>query len=244
VHNKYGSYDKLILYIVDGEISITSYNKLYTEFKNAVTNDKPQVELKVKWSSIVGRVLLVIVFLVMFGSLIPYGVYTDYFDKVHYITAGRTVTIGGVLTNKPSPYDNTISIYLKEYPKFEFIATNEAFYGMHVGKLIMDTKPGDSVFVGIDKETYLKKIERTLPLTFADKHDDYFRIHLYSLRDTKNDYLTIDDHNHSLDLEMRSKKRGVWIYPIAVIFVLGVSYYTVKKDTIPLYKKYRSQNEE
>lgn len=236
------SFERYSLQIAIGYLAISWISsKIYVNYaKKYNKNNTPQtplVEVKVKWSDIVWRLFLILqLFCIGIGAI-----WAIAWNRP--LAEDQFTTIQGVLTINPSAYPSTISIYLKQYPKFVFVATSNAFSGMAVNDFIDDAKPGDTVTLSISKETYEKEISNGQLLKSTDKPGDYSVIRLFSLSNAKYDYLTLD---HYIDLENTDNanpdKSGDWILIVGALIFFGLSFYLMKKEVIPLYRKYKEQH--
>ncbi|MBI1307199.1 MAG: hypothetical protein GC181_11405 [Bacteroidetes bacterium] len=91
--------------------------------------------------------------------------------------------------------NTSLLLHLHEYPDFVFRLSGAQKLPMHPEKIAAKFENGDSVFVRIRKDDFLKKISREKKLSFSDKHFNYKFIDIYGLRNSNSEYIRYDDLN-------------------------------------------------
>lgn len=175
-----------------------------------------------------GIVLLVI------GLLLIQSIWIGRSKSIIKLQNQDYVEISGIIKNKPINHRGR-GMYTKfkidKYSDFFF-----EFYGLNLNKHLsnkfnQEVKKGDSLKILIKEIDYKKKLERTLPLDFFNKHFKYEKIKIFDLY--------INDF-HYIDLEQTIQKNisgrydiGFWVsLLVSIVFVplgLFIVITTIKK---------------
>ena len=114
------------------------------------------------------------------------------------------------------------------YPDLIFVISgNDAMQATDVKNLIEEVNVGDSIFVGINKIDYRRKLIKVDSLTFSDKYFFNERISVESVKSVKSNYLKLSDNN------FRKSENISWnfgIFTISGLFFFVISIIGFNKD--------------
>jgi len=103
--------------------------------------------------------------------------------------------VSGVAASPPDVYKSGSSrwvrVKLTNYPKYTFEINSSAFDA--TATEVREIKAGDSVFLGIERSEYKKKISKEQPMGFWHKTDLPDKISIYELADSKYQYLSLEN---------------------------------------------------
>lgn len=140
------------------------------------------------------------IFILLFGLLIIYGVFYISKNRTEKIFIEETIRIEDVITNKPqiekgSRGSRFVHIKLKKFPKFTFQLAGVNYSATYISDLVDKVKVGDTLYLDIKKDDYLKKLAKEKELGFWDKYSNYEFIYIVGLKDKNMEYLSVDDFN-------------------------------------------------
>jgi hypothetical protein len=118
---------------------------------------------------------------------------------------------------KRSKGSNGLSIYIKEYPKFNFSIYDIPYSATNTVGFIENTEGGNKVYLMFKKEEYQQKLSKEKEVTFWNKYFNYYRIDVYGIRDDKKTYLTLEDYI----TESKSSNRTIFLWLLALIFLMA-----------------------
>jgi len=208
---KYTQWKDVIIFYGDKKYTISSAGyKNYKEIKlhivNGKKNDKSEAE---KWlNRIAFRDSILFILAGLLALCGAFSLYTYQFGGLDE----NVITIGAIV-DKSSKGKRSVEVFLKQYPEFKFTISGVAYSEMYKADYWESVAEGDSLYLTIDESVARKKIFRTLPLEYLDKHYGWDRISVYALRDKRNNYLTQNDYS-------KSKRKEVNIL-LAVALLLG-----------------------
>jgi hypothetical protein len=106
---------------------------------------------------------------------------------------GEIINIAKI--KKGAKGSRTIEIKLKSYPEFSFNISGNAFAATNAARYVENVTTGDTLYLDILKDDYLKKLVQEKPLNFCDRYLNYSFISVYGLRHKNITYLYLYDYN-------------------------------------------------
>ncbi|MDA6070028.1 hypothetical protein NJT12_10405 [Flavobacterium sp. AC] len=194
---RYEKWETLTLYIKTGEkikISSSIYDN-YFELKNELTRNKVR-NFKIEELTEQKFGLKVALFLLLIGFLFLFGAYNS--SQVKDINV-QDIIVFGDKTSEHIQYiknkNSYIKINVENYPNLNFIINGNEINATSRNDLMDKIKVGDSIFIGINKSEYKRKLIKVDSLSFADKYFFNENINIVSLKSSKKDYLKLSDVN-------------------------------------------------
>lgn len=214
---KFDSWEELTLNFKNSESIIISsdYYKNYYDLKTEITKDKTRNIQKEEDIQKSKEKTLAILFLIV-SFLFFYGSYSSL--QVKSIKSEEIIVVGDK-TSKRIKYNNgkssSVEIELTNYPDLLFVISgNDAIQATNISKLVEEVNIGDSIYVGINKIDYRKKLIKIDSLSFTEKHFFNERIGVESIKSEKSHYLKLSDNNH------RKSENIFWNFGIFALFGL------------------------
>ncbi len=221
---KYTKWKDLIIFYGDKKYTISSSGyKNYKQIKHHIVDGKRKDETEAKnWLTRVA--LRNSIFLILSGLLALCGAFSLYTYQFGGLDE-NVITIGAIV-DKSSKGKRSVEIFVREYPEFKFSISGVAYSEMYKTDYLESVNPGDSIYVTIDESVARKKLLRTLPLDYLDKHYGWNRINVYALRDERSNYLSQNDYSQSKQKEVRI------LFAVALLIaagLLGYGLYDVRR---------------
>jgi len=197
IKEKYDKWEILTLYLKTGEkvkISGRNYDN-YFEIKNEVTKNKKR-NLELEDLAELKTGLQVCIIFALIGILCFFGAYNAL--QIKDVDAKDIVVFGAKNAEKielRKRKRNSVLIKLENFPDLNFIISGKNLKATFVDDLINEVKEGDSIFIGIDKAEYRKKIINVDSLSFADTYFFNENISVESVASKNNDYLNLSGVN-------------------------------------------------
>ena len=224
--DKYNSWEVLSLFTKAGtEIKISSY--YYANFhqikskvvKNKIRNfniERQKLNEENKKYSI-SFIIIGLIFLFIACKFIQI---TDV-DPSELIVFGD-VTSKNIKLLKGTRSSNRIIIELNKYPNFEFQVSGTSLDETYAEDLINNVKEGDSIFLGIYKTEFRKKLIKTDSLSLIDKYFHYELIHIESIKTSTFEYLKLSKNNNG---RTSNKYWGFGFFGVVGLFLFIVGIY-------------------
>lgn len=145
--------------------------------------------------------------------------------------------ISGVITNQPeishvSRGSDFIRIYLEQHPAFVFDIKGAAYRSMQKQPYLHNVVPGDTLYLGIAADDYLKKLTRKKKLSFFDKTVNYRFIKVYELSDSNYNYLLLTNYTDSLHTGVSSLAYIFGASTLLALLVCGFFYHRYQEITL------------
>jgi len=128
---------------------------------------------------------------------------------------------------------STLHLTFHEWNEFSFVIDNLSIEKVDVHALMHEVSSGDTLYFSIEKEVYLKKIDKTMAQTYMDKYHKAKQINIIELRSNQSKFLTLNDYNQ-VNRSNRHMGMGVFLIVSILFFVLSfVIYFKRVKTTNP-----------
>lgn len=208
-------FSSLVLFHSKGKYKIESsaysnYSVIRKELIRGKSKNKNYLKVRKKKFDKIGATFLLIFGLVV----IIFGFKLLFFPKESINSNSLTEVKGSIINKveitKGSKGKRSISIILKEYPKFKFDISGTAFKATNKTEYLSNVSIGNTLHLGILTNSYNKKISKHLNLTFWDKSINYHFIQVYELKDKERTYLSIQDYNK------KAKESAIWNWLIVL----------------------------
>ena len=197
--DKYNKWFILSLFTKNGqEIKIASnfynnFNKIKKEIiKNKKHNQKVQAQKQINEIKKSSTIIMLIGVVFLFCAFI--------FFQITEINSSEIIVIGDIASNKIElikgrKNSSKILIKIKNYPEFNFQISGASLRETYSQDLINDINVGDSIFLGISKVEYRKKLMKIDSLSLSDKYFHYEIIDVESVKSKTFEYLSLSDNN-------------------------------------------------
>lgn len=227
---KFDNWEELTLHFENRESIVISsdYFENFNELKTKITKDKTRDIQKEKLVEKSKEKRIAFIYLII-SFLFFYWAYSSLY--VEYIQT-KDIQIVGDKTSKRIKYNNgkssSVEIELANYPTLLFVISgNDAMQATSISKLVEEVDIGDSIYVGISKIDYRKKLIKIDSLTFNEKHFFNERISVESVKSVKSYYLKLSDNNHR---KSENISWNVGIFAIFGLFFFVTSIVGFNKD--------------
>lgn len=219
---KLDNWEEITVYFINGEKTIISSNYFenYFEIKNQIalrkSRDIEREELiEIKRHKKIAIALCTISLLFFYLGYNSLQV-KDIKSKEIFILGDKTSEQIKLIRGK----HNSVEIKLETYPDLVFrISGNDAMKATYVQELIEEVKAGDSLFVGIDKSDYRRKLIKVDSLTFGDNFFFNENISVESVKSEKSNYLKLSDNN------FRRSESKIW--NCFIFFLVGLILFSM-----------------
>jgi hypothetical protein len=206
---KYRFYDK----------SYKNYLELKKNLNQKKIKDIYKKELMPKVAIFIGKAFIIC--FTCFLIFIPF--YLIYQSKYFTIKKETLIEIPLTLDKKPrivegSKGRKSLSINIKEYPKFNFNIYGVAYSASNKVDFVQNTEGSEKVYFIFDKEEYQQKLSKEKEVTFWNKYFSYYRIDVYGIRDEKRTYLTLEDYITESKYDSNSALLWVFVAILLIIF--------------------------
>lgn len=197
--DKYNQWEVLILFTVNREkIKISSYfYENYYEIKNGLTLNLSR-NTKLEESRLQKKDLQYTIGFIIFGLILLFCAYK--FVMIKELQSSDIIVFGDKISKdieiiRGSKNSKSILIKLDKYPEFDFKINGPAFKAIDSEDLIEKVKQGDSVFIGIKKTDFNRKLIKKDSLTFTDKYFHFKNISVESITAQNKEYLELAESN-------------------------------------------------
>lgn len=143
-------------------------------------------------------------------------------------------TVAGTITETPqkitpSKGGTHIDIQLKNFPNYTFEIYGNGCSATKSGYGKINS--GDSVFIGISKDQYQKKITKEKGLSFFDKVINYHSINVYEFSNKDEKFLAIENYRI---VEIKDNKLGFYIAVVGFSLMIGALWgiYKINKKKV------------
>lgn len=229
--SKYGNYEYLYLTLNENKIvKLNSFEYAnFEEVKWAIIKNKPQnTILKDKLDR---KEIIKLSIILLFLSILFIYIASQYY-KDESLTKNDIQLIKGKLTEdielKRGKKSKSLLIKLENYSDFEFKIGSLALKETAYDDLMNDIKKGDSIYLSIEKEEYLAKVNQTRQLNFRDKYFFDNTIFVVEVRSKGFAYLSSADFNK---VHRNNDYWGMGFFGIFGILLLITGIYIYPKDT-------------
>ncbi|MEZ4880677.1 MAG: hypothetical protein R2801_10995 [Chitinophagales bacterium] len=226
------SFLDLSLYTSSNKFHIVSNRyKNYTELKNEITSKITENEVFLdegvlfqQKKIIISAIILIyglVFFLMARNDLIKSEKYYDLYCK--------TTEIEGIIANtvkitKGHKSNRYIHLKLEEYPDITFTLAGSEYQKTNKSLFIKNVKKGDSIYLKITINDYLKKIVKNKELDFLEKSINNKFINIYGIYVKPKTYLRIDNIEIYLVEQCQKDALGSIILGFLIMaLVLGLS---------------------
>lgn len=228
---KFDNWEELTLYFKNSKRVIISsdYYENYLDMKNEITKNKNRDFEKEK--SLVKKTEKKITILLLILSILFF--YWAYNSLETKNIKSTDIIILGDKTSENVKYirrkRSSIEIKLEKYPNLIFqISGKGALNATNVENLIENIEKGDSIFIGIHKSDFKRKIAKTDSLTFGDKYFFNEYVSVESAKSEKDYYLKLSDNNRSKN---ENNILDFWIFTLfGLLFFSGFRYGLKNKE--------------
>ncbi len=227
-NDKYNRWVILSLFTKVGkEIKISSnYYSNFNEVKNYLIKNKKRNQ-KVQAQKQIKEIKKSSIILMLFGVVFLFSAFM--FFQIKEINSSEISVIGDITSKKIEliigrKHSRKILIKLKSFPEFNFQISGANLRETYSQDLINDINVGDSIFLGISKDDYRKKLMKIDSLSLSDKYFHYEIIHVESVKSKAFEYLSLSDNN------IGRKDNKYWgfaffMIPGLIMFVIGIKIF-------------------
>jgi len=238
---------QIVIRAAKRKLTINHLEYGYNDVKEYLSNLEPgahfiannTVNAQVRQNRKANKITSVILYVSLgFYCLVIYAALKDYIHPNSEFDNLQLAELSGVAASAPDVYNSGksrwIRVKLADYPQYTFEINSIAFYATatEVGEI----KAGDSVFLGIERSEYKKKISKEQPMGFWDKTDLPDKISIYELADSKYQYLSLQNYMRASEAD---GKLGIYIAAI----IAGLIIWTLWQLRKLRLKEKLSENE-
>ncbi|PDS23487.1 hypothetical protein B0A77_10710 [Flavobacterium branchiophilum] len=228
--DKNNSWEILSLFTKTGtEIKISSYYYVnYYEIKTKIVKNKTR-NLKIEEQKLNKENKNYAVGFIVIGVIFLFCAYK--FVQIKDINSSDIIVFGDITSEnieliKGRKNSNKVIIKLEKYPDFNFQISGTTLKETYTQDLINDVKDGDSIYLGINKKEFRKKLIKIDSLTLIDKYFHYEIIHIESIKTSKFEYLKLAENNNGRN---SNKYWGFGFFGIAGLFLFLSGIYMFKE---------------
>jgi hypothetical protein len=241
--DKYSQWEVLTLYTLKGEkIKISGYfYENYHEIKNELTRNVSR-NTKLEESRLQEKDLRYTIGFVIFGLILLFCAYK--FIMIKELQSSDIIVFSNKISKdieviRGRKKSKSILIKLEKYPEFDFKINGPAFKAIDSENLIEKVKQGDSVFIGIKKADFNRKLIKKDSLTFIDKYFHFKTIAIESITAKKKEYLTLTESNK---LRISNRYWGFCFFGIfgSVLFFAGL-FMLIQKRLLSVKSKEKTR---
>lgn len=209
-----------------------NYKELKTELKKGLVKDKKgEMQSAKRWTLGFGIGMILFLALLFYVSQNPLN--TTPVSSEDYVFVNGELRNIKFETHRSSKSSTSysVSLKIKEAPDFVFKLSDHIWSKDSLQLTSQFFKNGDSISIAIKKDAYLKKILKTSPLSFWDKHSNYGFIGFVAA--SRENRVILDLNTY---IGLKNKPSGFWSYLgfgfLILVFLFGclLIYLVFEKD--------------